>query len=1604
MSQCKKFTPNIFHKSKCSNCFRQKEEHSAEALECNRASRSIARSGYLFVAPDWDFSVPLNRTKRWQRRWFVLYDDGELNYSVDEHPDTIPQGSVDMSKVLEVTGAEQVTGHPHSLALTSPDRVTFVKAASREDARWWAELLAVFPRRHKRNATFPGGRASPSLPQLGRSASPQPPRPRHLSVTGASPRANFETPPLKEERESPPKDGERGAVNIEVEDRRGLTESDSGRQHLRPAWIPERSPGVIIENAAPLIRKDYVVSSGSPPTRDKLRCDDKARARRDWRNERLRDIATALTDRSPESSLALPAEGLLHLKKGWLWLKTQDKEGVRRWIVLCGPTLNVYQDQDEHGVPEICVELSTVTNYTEVPTDSKYGFEIQWSGPTLTLSAVTQGIRSNWMQALKKAAPMPAESSIIPNTLKSILFSSDEEYRTASEGGRRESGDWSELPPSPPLNRLALRVKDRARVRPRPPRCQSRQSTLDSTSTDELDCAKDPMDTSLEMPSVPNGNELISDLQKQLAWSAQEVNKLEEEIARLKKLQSDAAIREKKAKDMLASLEKVEQELNQRNSQMEIKFLKEQKTLQRRLAESEQMSRTFEEKYEMLLRELQAKQQILCNLQEELDSSNERLERSRQDNDRVYKKLQELESRCYLKNSMPVDSLTDLTNIDLEVDIDELGTNELKEYCLDLKCRFEKAVIEIRALKRALRSSEDNCDRLEIANHSLKQSIELLKQEHQAEINLLVARLDHLTSKLTMVEKQLRLKAKSEAKDKRRSLSLKGRESFSINKEVEDKVTELEAKIIALEKGKPKRRFKRERSSERTSPIDDKSLRRLRRKSLDSATSSEPIKLLMRLSSLESKVSSVNASNESLNIIRSSSVSDLSKLTEESETPDSSKFDIDSLLLSARTKVMECLHSVNVLKNRRSSLSSERLLFLESTLSELGDILAKGDSMNSNLNSDEAHVVNASAENVVKQLQQILLEKLTNLAEKKRQLLESGKLDTNARLQILAEKVSFENILVDRIQGALESPFTGEAICKRLIDKETKETAYLIISLQNKLNGTGQKHPPVCRTSAEYLSRVLAKCLVAVGQGFKMCKNFVKKNGPSLHILCEEQRKLEVLLDVYKATKLPQLAEALAHEAYNMSSDKSCRIRSLSQDTVEDFNKTATEIVNAELIQSEINHVLLRAAQIYQSNLETDHSFFFSFFASERAALELWSDSVGDCLYDEINKSVSELTDLYRNCLNKLQRQNWRRRVESERFSRTSAHLLHEFADIIAHKALIDARINVLSGKCNISQDLPCDETVNSMSTWLESEKYWIRLKNQPMVQVDQSLEAEFACMLERFGDECVARVGQPELKQIIQHLEEFQSKVDELQRIAKVPKDSSDVVVRNWNDVCQKCKKLRSNLENIKCSIEKSGSLSRFDSQLDQRPVYLGTEYLTQVENLRAAYRCALASCKERHQESDIEQLHQLCEKVLSSIEQWHRRTIQDLREAHAQEVEMLRQEKEQALAEETQATLAALDAMRKAHVAEVQREVARFKQEFARQQRDEILDLSERLSVKSLEAAALEEQLGSTTRQLAHAQQHILRLERNPQLSPMQVRIDLPKLNRCMSSTCVN
>lgn len=318
---------------------------------------------------------------------------------------------------------------------------------------------------------------------------------------------------------------------------------------------------------------------------------------------------------------------------------------------------------------------------------------------------------------------------------------------------------------------------------------------------------------------------------------------------------------------------------------------------------------------------------------------------------------------------------------------------------------------------------------------------------------------------------------------------------------MEDKVTELEAKILALEKNRNRRRHKRDRSSDSGSPIDDKYLRRLRRKSLDSATCSEPLKLLMRLSSLECKVTNANASDDCLSV-HAGSTSDLTKIKDDATTitpaigkTNINNVDIEYLLCKAKIKVNECLGSVSVLKSNRkksSSPSIDKLISLENDLNELEDILNRRDCI---INTAEVQVINSSAGAVVKQLQSLLLEKLRSLSEKKRLLQETNCWNNNERLKTLAEKIAYENILISRIQEAVVSPISGEAICDRLMNKECKETAYLMLALQNKVNGTNRKIQPLGRTGAEYLSQILAKCLIAAAQGFIACKNFVATKG-----------------------------------------------------------------------------------------------------------------------------------------------------------------------------------------------------------------------------------------------------------------------------------------------------------------------------------------------------------------------------------------------------------------------------------------------------------------------------------------------------------------------------
>lgn len=108
---------------------------------------------------------------------------------------------------------------------------------------------------------------------------------------------------------------------------------------------------------------------------------------------------------------------------------------------------------------------------------------------------------------------------------------------------------------------------------------------------------------------------------------------------------------------------------------------------------------------------------------------------------------------------------------------------------------------------------------------------------------------------------------KSEGREKRRSLSLKGRESFTICKELEEKLVDLEKKIGKLDASSGGTGIDKSGSKDtgcRASTVAS----RLRRKSLDSATSSEPMKVLIRMTSLENRVADLQkARPDAMNVI-----------------------------------------------------------------------------------------------------------------------------------------------------------------------------------------------------------------------------------------------------------------------------------------------------------------------------------------------------------------------------------------------------------------------------------------------------------------------------------------------------------------------------------------------------------------------------------------------------------------------------------------------------------------------------------------------------------------------------------------------------------------
>ncbi|XP_048818369.1 myosin phosphatase Rho-interacting protein isoform X4 [Lagopus muta] len=464
---CRKFQANIFNKSKCQNCFKPRESHLLNDEDLNQAKPIYG--GWLLLAPEGtDFDNPVHRSRKWQRRFFILYEHGLLRYALDEMPTTLPQGTINMNQCTDVVDGESRTGQKFSLCILTPEKEHFIRAENKEIISGWLEMLIVYPRTNKQNQKKKRKVEPPT---------PQEPGPAKMAVTSSNIPSAEKVPTTKstlwqEEMRgkepadtsssiSPAQSPVQGAASSlkdpildskEDESSMNGDRIDCGRktrvesgyfslektkqdskleeQQLPPPPSPpspstpnnrrsqviEKFEALDIENAEHMetnVPAGAALSSETRQGRSEKRVFPR---KRDFTCEgtamgSILDVsasplsphrrAKSLDRRSTESSMT---PDLLNFKKGWLTKQYEDGQWKKHWFVLTDQSLRYYRDSVAEEAADLDgeIDLSTCYDVTEYPVQRNYGFQIHTKEGEFTLSAMTSGIRRNWIQTIMK--------------------------------------------------------------------------------------------------------------------------------------------------------------------------------------------------------------------------------------------------------------------------------------------------------------------------------------------------------------------------------------------------------------------------------------------------------------------------------------------------------------------------------------------------------------------------------------------------------------------------------------------------------------------------------------------------------------------------------------------------------------------------------------------------------------------------------------------------------------------------------------------------------------------------------------------------------------------------------------------------------------------------------------------------------------------------------------------------------------------------------------------------------------------------------------------------------------------------------------------------
>ncbi|KAM6054870.1 myosin phosphatase Rho-interacting protein isoform 6-T7 [Chlamydotis macqueenii] len=524
---CRKFQANIFNKSKCQNCFKPRESHLLNDEDLNQAKPIYG--GWLLLAPEGtDFDNPVHRSRKWQRRFFILYEHGLLRYALDEMPTTLPQGTINMNQCTDVVDGESRTGQKFSLCILTPEKEHFIRAENKEIISGWLEMLIVYPRTNKQNQKKKRKVEPPT---------PQEPGPAKMAVTSSNIPSAEKVPATKStlwQEEMRGKDQADGGSGISpapspVQGQAGAAGSlkdpaldskedessmngdriDCGRktrvesgyfslektkqdskleeQQLPPPPSPpspstpnnrrsqviEKFEALDIENAEHMETNASAGAALSSETRQGRSEKRVFPRKRDFTCESaavgsILDVsasplsphrrAKSLDRRSTESSMT---PDLLNFKKGWLTKQYEDGQWKKHWFVLTDQSLRYYRDSVAEEAADLDgeIDLSTCYDVTEYPVQRNYGFQIHTKEGEFTLSAMTSGIRRNWIQTIMKHV-RPTTAPDVTSSLPEEKSKTSSSFETAPKASEKPDAEQAELDPEQKRSRARERRRE----------------------------------------------------------------------------------------------------------------------------------------------------------------------------------------------------------------------------------------------------------------------------------------------------------------------------------------------------------------------------------------------------------------------------------------------------------------------------------------------------------------------------------------------------------------------------------------------------------------------------------------------------------------------------------------------------------------------------------------------------------------------------------------------------------------------------------------------------------------------------------------------------------------------------------------------------------------------------------------------------------------------------------------------------------------------------------------------------------------------------------------------------------------------------------------